>query len=293
MYEIENGIYLYDSQRIMEPLDDIYLDDDSGGSESSESSTSSTNPFENISWHNFDAHTWVGTAFQALFGRTKAYTREFSSDRRIRVNFYSVDFKVYSGIGLNVKYQKKNWIGWSKTECEELTWGWEGIEYHYKLNYSSFPGSQTPVRKEYSGVPAIKNKKALTINFLEHEIDVPYEDGIKAAINFLYKKAESWLAPNAIELREAELAQFREIWPDKVKVVIAPYHETKNNVESFSKNFDWGTCEISLTFGNGSGFWDIVGLANTSTNFDVKKIRIYGIAKKGSTYKGIGIKKDN
>jgi hypothetical protein len=294
LYEIKNGLYLYDSQRILEPVEDIYLPDDGGSSGGSTGgSTTSTNPFENISWHNFDANTWVGTAFQALFGRTKAYTREFSSTRRIRVNFYSVDFKVYSGIGLNVKYQKKNWIGWSRTECEELTWGWEGIEYHYKLNYAYPSGTQTPVRKEYSGVPAVKNKKALTINFLDHEIDVPYNDGLKVAIPFLYKKAEQWLAADAVELRKAELAQFREICPDKVKVVIAPYHETKNNVETFSKNFDWGTCEISLTFGNGNGLWDIVGLANTSTEFDVKKIRIYGIAKRSSTYKGIGIKKDN
>jgi len=53
----------------------------------------------------------------------------------------------------------------------------------------------------------------------------------------------------------------------------------------------YGTCEISLTFGNGSSFWDIVGLANTSPDFDVKKIRVYGIAKYYDTYKGIGIKK--
>ena len=186
----------------------------------------------------------------------------------------------------------KRKIGWSKTECKELTWGWDGIAYQFKLNYSYPSGTQTLVRKEYSYVPAIKSKKALTINFLDHEIDVPYEDGLKAGIKYLYKEAEDRLAPNAKELRDAPLVQFREICPDKVKVVIAPYHETKYNVESFSKTFDWGTCEVSLTFGNGSGLWDIVGLANTSTNFDVKKIRIYGIAKYYSTYKGIGIKKD-
>ncbi|MEA3317212.1 MAG: hypothetical protein U9R54_04585 [Bacteroidota bacterium] len=300
MYEIENGIYVYDSQRMIEPIEDIYDDEYGGGSGgssggsggSSGGSTTSTNPYENISWHNFDAHTWVGTAFQALFGRTKAYTRKFSSKRRIKVNFYSVDFKIYSGIGLNVKYQKKNWIGWSKTECKELTWGWEGVEYYYKFDYSYPSGIQTPVRKEYSGVPAVKNKKALTVNFLDYELDVPYEDGLKAAIKLLYKKSEEWLAPNAKELRDASLVQFREVFPDKVKVVVAPFHETKYNVESFSKSFDYGTCQISLTFGNGSGFWDIVGLANTSPDFDVKKIRVYGIAKYYDTYKGIGIKKD-
>ncbi|MFO7969951.1 MAG: hypothetical protein R6U15_07590 [Candidatus Izemoplasmatales bacterium] len=289
MYEIENGIYLYDSQRIMQYQEDIY--DDGGGS--SGGSSGSTDPYGDIEWHNFDAHTWVGTAFQALFGRTRAYNRQFSSTRRIRVNFYSVDYKVYSGVGVNVTYQKKNWIGWSHTECSELTWGWEGIEYHYKLNYAYPSGTNKPVRKEYAYAPGIKDKKALTINFLDYEWDVPYEAGLKAAITWLYKKAENELAGDAVELRKAELAQFRKICPDKIEVVVAPYHDTQYNIKEFKKTFDWGLCEVSLTFGNGSGLWDIVGLANTATEFDVKKIRIYGIAKNGTTYKGIGIKKDN
>jgi len=198
---------------------------------------------------------------------------------------------VYSGIGLNVKYQKKNWIGWSETSCEELIWGWEGIEYEYKLNYS-LPYNSTPKRKEYTYVPAVKDKKALTINFLDNEINVPYEKGINASLKYLYNRAEQLLAPEAINIRNQKLAQFREMFPDKVKVVVAPYVEKKYNTKSFSKNFDWSTCEVSLTFGNGNSIKDIVGMKNSASNFDVKKIRVFGIAKRGNEYKGIGIKKD-
>ena len=299
MHEIESGIYLYDSQRAVEELEDIYIideDGNTGGGSTGGSDTSpvaSTTPFGDVEWHLFDAKTFVGTIFQKLFGRTRAHNRQFSSTRRIRVNFYSVDFVVYSGVGLNVTFQKKNWIGWSPTECTELAWGWEGIEYEYKLDYSYPSGIvSTPVRSENAYVPGIKNKKAFTVNFLDTEWDVPLNTALKPTITYLYKKAETLLANDAMKLRAAELAQFRRICPNKVQVVVAPYHETQYNVEKFSKTFDWGTCEISLNFLNGSGIWDIVGLEDGATGFDVKKVRIYGIAKEGNYYKGIGIKND-
>ena len=77
-----------------------------------------------------------------------------------------------------------------------------------------------------------------------------------------------------------------------MKVIVNPYHDKKNNISSFSKVFDWGTCEVSLTLGNGSSILDIIGLENEATSFDINKISIYGIAKCGDVYKGIGIIKD-
>ena len=127
---------------------------------------------------------------------------------------------------------------------------------------------------------------------MDNEIKVPYEKGINASLKYLYKRAEQLLAPEAINIRNQKLVQFREMFPDKVKVVVAPYVEKKYNTKSFSKNFDWSTCEVSLTFGNGNSIKDIVGMKNSASNFDVKKIKIFGIAKRGNEYKGIGIKKD-
>jgi len=199
---------------------------------------------------------------------------------------------VYSGIGLNVKYQKKNWIGWSKTDCEELRWGWEGLIYSYKLNYNMPSTGPAPVRKEYGYVPGISNKKAFTINIMDHEINIDYNKVLKEIIKNTWKWLENNLAAEAVEMRKQELSQFREIFPDKVKVVVNRYEEVKKNCDSFSKVFDWGTCEVSINFLNGSSFTDIVGLENNAMSFDVEKISVYGIAKNGNRYKGIAIVKD-
>lgn len=208
------------------------------------------------------------------------------------MNFYSVNYVFYSGIGLNVKYQKKNWIGWSNTKCEELTWGWDGILYSYNLPSHMPTTGSTPTRKQYTYVPGVKNKKAYTINLLEHEIDIDYTKGLKVIKKKAWKWLENELAPEAIEMKKNELSQFRQIFPNKVKVIVNPYHETEFDKKSFSKLFDWGTCEVSINFLNGTSFLNIFGLKNNAMDFNVEKISIYGIAKQGSIYKGIGITKN-
>lgn len=114
LYEVGDGLYMFDSERIIEPIEPGPGGGGSGGgSGGSGGSTTSNSPYDDIEYHSFDAHTIVGGWIQAAFGHNRAYNRNFSSTRRIRVNFYSVNYVVYSGVGLNVKYQKKNWIGWS------------------------------------------------------------------------------------------------------------------------------------------------------------------------------------
>ena len=286
LYEVEDGVYLFDSFRASETVDVYEYEDMTAAS------AGSTNPYGDIESHNFDAHTIVGGWIQGLFGRTRAYNRNFSDSRRVRVNFYSVNYVVYSAIGINVTYQKKNWIGWSKTDCAELRMGWDGIIYSYKLNYSvplSGPGS--PVRSEYSYVPGIKTKKAFTINVLDHEISIDYAMGLTVVKNYTWNWLQNNLAPEAVKWRAEQLKQFREIFPNEVKVIVDQYEEIKTNVSSISKTFDWGTCQISINFLNGSSFLDIVGLEDEATDFDVEKISIYGIAKKDGNYKGVRIVK--
>lgn len=295
LYQVGEGVYMFDSQRIMAPIEDYdgdgYTGGGSGGSGGS-TGTTSNSPYDDIEYHGFDAHTIVGGWIQAAFGRTRAYNRNFSSKRRIRVNFYSVNYVVYSGIGLNVKYQKKNWIGWSKTDCEELRWGWEGIKYSYELPYSMPATGPVPVRTEYTYVPGIKSKKAFTVNIMDHEISIDYSKGLKYAKNYAWDWLQNKYAAEAVEMREHDLSQFREIFPNRVEVVVNQYEEVKKNCDSFSKVFDWGTCEVSINFLNGSSVVDIVGLENDAMDFNVDAISVYGIAKRGSQYKGIGIVKE-
>lgn len=43
---------------------------------------------------------------------------------------------------------------------------------------------------------------------------------------------------------------------------------------------------------NGESIWKLLGIKNTSAPFKIKNARVYVVAKYGSTYKGIGIKKE-
>lgn len=53
--------------------------------------------------------------------------------------------------------------------------------------------------------------------------------------------------------------------------------------------FDWGICEIKLSFIDG-GQWDFnAGLKNNALDFKVKTVSIYGLAKIGGQWNGCRI----
>jgi hypothetical protein len=103
---------------------------------------------------------------------------------------------------------------------------------------------------------------------------------------------ERTLAPESYEMKQEKLKQFRILFPNKAKVVVDRYEEVRYNCESFSKVFDWGTCEVSINFLNGNNWVFDPGLKNEAMDFDVMKVSIYGIAKYDGKYKGVRIMKD-
>lgn len=63
-----------------------------------------------------------------IIGNYTAHTVNFSNDkRRVRGEFYENDHFVYGEIGAKGWTDKKNWIGWSKTEADELRVGWRDV----------------------------------------------------------------------------------------------------------------------------------------------------------------------
>lgn len=294
LYQVSDDIYLYDSFNYNEP-------DEIGNSteiieipDASVSSGGSTSPYGDIVTYKFEAKTLAGKAIENLFGRSRAHNREFNSNRRIRVNFYNVNYVVYSAIGVNVKYQKKNWIGWSKTECSEMRWGWDGFEYSFKLPHPMPISGPAPVRTQYTYVPGVKAKLAFTANFGNYRCSTSINLVEKLDQRLLkwWSLLEKRYAPDAVEMRKNQLKQFREIFRDSVTVDVDRYEEIKYNCESVSKVFDWGTCETSIDFISGSSWVLQPGLKNNALSFDVDKALFYGIAKCNGRYKGVRIKKD-
>ncbi len=63
-----------------------------------------------------------------IIGDHRSFTENFTNERRrARGEFYQNDHGVYMEIGAKGWTDKKNWIGWSKTESNELRVGWKDV----------------------------------------------------------------------------------------------------------------------------------------------------------------------
>lgn len=69
----------------------------------------------------------MGKLRQGLFGNDKYYDVKFNKKRRVKGRLYSYHYVVYSESEVSGLVEKKNWIGWSKTQADELRIGWNNI----------------------------------------------------------------------------------------------------------------------------------------------------------------------
>ncbi len=123
-YQIDTGVVRYDTFKEMA---DNTIDITSEIQEKNDTySKSSEN--EDIATHYIKKkHTIVGSALQNKFGFNKTVRRELNSRRRIKVSFSCPNYLVLTYVTASITYQKKNWIGWSKTSAEKLAFGWDGL----------------------------------------------------------------------------------------------------------------------------------------------------------------------
>ena len=149
-----------------------------------------------------------------------------------------------------------------------------------------------PVQTQYTYVPGIKAKLAFTANFYNHNVSTSInpETLLKSRLLKWWNLLEQRYAPDAVQMRASELKQFRELFPDRVTVDVDRYEEIRYNCSSFTKVFDWGTCEASINFVNATSWVFQPGLKNNAFDFDVNKAEIYGIAKCNGNYKGVRIR---
>lgn len=76
-----------------------------------------------------------GFIIKNIIGNYKAHTQYYDGidDRRVKGEFYENDHVFYSEIGAKGWTDKKNWIGWSKTDAAELRVGWDNVVLVSKL----------------------------------------------------------------------------------------------------------------------------------------------------------------
>ena len=289
LYLVEDEIYRYDTFN-----EDFYVEGPSLKVEPNNLKSSytigETLPeafYDNLTTFPFEAHTLAGNIIESVFGRSRAHNIYFEENRRVRVNFYSVNYVVYSAIGMNVTMQKKNWIGWSPTTAQELRMGWDGMVYEYKFPYSY--SGDTPVRTERTETPGVKTNLAYTVNILDSEYTLDLTQTIKTTIKGIFTYLDSHLPNVGYEAKTEALRQFRLIFPDKSIVVVDRYEESTENGSSIERVFDWGICEVKLSFLSGGQWVFNAGMENNALEFNVKSVSIYGLAKYNNQWNGCRI----
>lgn len=300
LYKIEDGILRYDTFGETEKNTieyNAYMEDDSNPASDRVSRIEEEIETKVIK----DRHTIVGGFIQDTFGFSASYEREFSSSRRVKVKFSSPNFVLFSYINAKVKFQKKNWIGWSETNCEQLVLGWDGINYSFKSPFSkptpivTDPLSNNPSWHAKIKVPA-SNKEYFALDLPEFNF-VVIEDKFVLNYDFdlrirekdlskAYKAAFNWLKRKANAGQETQFAAI----PNQTELLVGPEEFIERNQSEISKTFDYTIGVITFKFNPNT----TVGISNFDVkplSFSMKYASIYGKAYNDGRWLGLRIEK--
>ena len=187
LYRVEEGIFRYDT----------FLENyscENGTILESKNDDFSNVPFDSFKTFNADPHTWEGKGWAALFGENISYKVELNSNRRLKGKFYSYDYVFYSEIGVFGEMQKKNWIGWSGTEADELGIGWRYVRLKVDLSFDitkHIPKDLPPqfLGSAYTEIPGLDDKGwnvcVLGYDVSDEEIFRVAKLGLKPLVNYL------------------------------------------------------------------------------------------------------------
>jgi len=243
-------------------------------------------PASNIKELNFkdrgDANM-ITNFWTSLWGSHTVAIQNFSSSRKMVVNFYEQDYLIYKNIGTKTKMQKKVLGIWWNCDAQEIRVGWEAIEL--KESYPTFPFTTAPkpnftqnlypnMRIDEKQVPAWLSKNfpfkdnytLFTIPFASYDISTKDVNAVyKSAISIGDKAIKAWMKS---ENKSNPPAEFGFIGLEKeglVRYVIGPNEEGRTKRGSFEKKF------LSEWFG---GTY-IIGYATdpNSPNFQTSKFQ--------------------
>lgn len=258
--------------------------------------------YNNLDTYTLGAKTWAGKLFESIRGRDEIHTVNFSSDNRVRVNFYDANYIIYSALGVSVKLQKKNWLGWSKTNADELRIGWDVIQYDagWGLNFSppqvGWINPNNSVSHYNVDIPGTSHKFELfdlklagirVQPIIDYNTNKLKQQGIK----FLYDQAQNRLSfQERQDLTNKPFAflTYPEVFNDKRIVTVGRDEERTINNDKMDKTFDWRTGTLRLTFNSSGGFSPS---GEIEKDFELSSASVYGVAKYANQWKGIRIVK--
>lgn len=263
--------------------------------------------YESFDTHSFGSHTIVGGWIESGIGRREVEYVYFTSKERLKLNFYNINYVVFSSVGMTAKAQHKTWIGWhGDLKADEIRMGWDGLSLEFPTAYRPSTGIPTVSFEKLKlgdiGIDiasynflsdnlntALADKYVKDIaNAIDGKIQDTFSSTLKKSYDVVYKN----VAPIQYNYYKAYTDQFRLVYPNKVNIILGRHEEVEYNVHSISKNFDWSTGVISFST-NGTSFGiSNLGLKNNAVKYKILKASVYAAAKRGGQWKGVRIVKE-
>jgi hypothetical protein len=217
LYLIASGIYRYDTFH-KEESEINYVEQNSeiGDVITKSGSHTGVNPnLDAMDWFTADRTTLLGKIVQNLFGSTKEFAKYYphTDKRRVKGSFYFYNYVAYAEIGAQGWTDKKNWIGWSKTEADDLRVGWRNVVLVTKIpdTYRNTMNTMTNLSRsvssvQYMDVPGTMHKvnmKTMVIpDFNTTEFEKALNNGAVQVFNWL----KSQCSQNQTDWEQAEAA---------------------------------------------------------------------------------------
>ena len=260
----EDYSLLYDGQ--YEELPDSYFGDDEGDTNKGSRAGVPEPDYSSFKTFSADRQTIVGKIIQNIIGSTKACTVNISKKRRVRGSFYFYNYGIYGEIGVQGWTDKKNWIGWSKTRCDEMRVGWRHVLL--KKSISSYYSQVMKDVKDYAYMPPrmveingrIANAATLIMpDFPSTLKDQVVTQGVKAVYNYIKGKfgnrATNFEAANSCIIST----------PKELYIIVNDDDVVKYNVKSYTHVFAKNYMQFTIGWNNLNGFFlNSVNSANAS-----------------------------
>ncbi len=318
LYEIGEEIYLYDTFAIKNPEAQLRgfppvreEGEGSGGlgpTTPNYSAQIENRDYSSLPLINFGAKTIVGKWLEEVLGRNEVFEGEFSDDRRVKVSLHNTNFVFIKSLGIKVEFQKKNWIGWSGTNCEQLRLGWEGIEFKKKNNAPIEPQTILGTPVDFSGNPDwdttlppwVKPPSTyVQFDLLDYKIKINKTKSFQEGVKELYDLAKEKLGSKPTLNDKSKVIAWGDEARTQVTFIGGPEEEVRYNVEEIDRNFA-RVVDVIVSVPSSSSYSAILkaviatfSASNKADQIELVGASIYGVAKCDGKWLGARIDKND
>jgi|GEM_PF-4913457 len=253
----------------------------------------------------YGRHTVVGKIWSSIWGDSEVYSAKFNKKRRVKVKLYNKNYVLVKTVGASVQAQKKNWIGWSGVNADELRIGWDGISFTVVNNtipanpWEAMHKAVAPYRN--TGNPdwaRLERPNPINMEFdlLGYDVRLDLSRGFQQGVYQLFNATKNHLGKNVPKNHNTTIVAWLNRYRNIPVVIAGPNEIRVYNQKSIDLTF-YNSISVYFTFNSSSG-WVKNAYNGLSGSRDLVKVNLqyaslYGVARYGNQWKGTVIEKSN